>query len=100
MPHSAAFYLGLYDHFLAPTRFGLPSNGDPSSGWVVFKVDDNIVCSFSVKRFNTDLTPRKSDIKLMIQDELTKLADEADDDEEEGDPVTDDKQQSGPAVKA
>ncbi|XP_059666552.1 DEK domain-containing chromatin-associated protein 4-like [Cornus florida] len=36
-------------------------------------------------RFNTDLTPRKSSIKLMIQDELTKLAEEGDDEEEEGD---------------
>lgn len=36
----------------------------------------------------------------MIQDELTKLADEADEDEEEGDAVTDEKQHSAPAVKA
>ena len=39
-----------------------------------------------------DLTPRKSSIKLMIQDELTKLADEGDDDDEEdGDSGNDDK---------
>eukprot|EP00268_Persea_americana_P029655 TRINITY_DN2867_c0_g2_i1.p1 TRINITY_DN2867_c0_g2~~TRINITY_DN2867_c0_g2_i1.p1 ORF type:complete len:712 (+),score=291.46 TRINITY_DN2867_c0_g2_i1:224-2359(+) len=33
--------------------------------------------------FNADLAPRKSAIKLMIHDELTKLADEAEDDEDE-----------------
>lgn len=40
-----------------------------------------------------DLTPRKSSIKLMIQDELTKLADEGDDDDDEddGDSGNDDK---------
>lgn len=37
----------------------------------------------SAKQFETDLTDRKSSIKLMIQDELTKLADEADDDDDE-----------------
>ncbi|KAL9262893.1 DEK domain-containing chromatin-associated protein 3-like protein [Drosera capensis] len=35
------------------------------------------------KQFNTDLTPRKSSIKLMIQEELTKLAEEDDEDEDE-----------------
>lgn len=41
---------------------------------------------FSAEKFNTDLTPRKSSIKLMIQEELTKLAEEADDEEDgEGD---------------
>lgn len=34
------------------------------------------------KRFDTDLTPRKATLKLMIQDELTKLADEEDDEDE------------------
>ncbi|XP_058218909.1 DEK domain-containing chromatin-associated protein 3-like [Rhododendron vialii] len=34
-------------------------------------------------RYNKDLTPRKSSIKLMIQNELTKLADEEDDSEED-----------------
>lgn len=69
-------------------------------GYFIIKVGDNVLCSFPVKRFNTDLTARKSSIKLMIQDELTKLADEADEDEEEGDAVTDEKQHSAPAVKA
>lgn len=36
------------------------------------------------ERFSTELAPRKSSIKLMIQEELTKLADEADEEEEEG----------------
>lgn len=39
----------------------------------------------SAKKFYTDLTPRKSFAKLMIQDELTKLADEADYEEDEVD---------------
>lgn len=41
----------------------------------------------SVQRFDTDLTPRKLSIKLMIQEELTKLADDEDgeeDDEKDG----------------
>lgn len=44
-----------------------------------------ILITISAKRFTADLTPRKSAIKLMIQEELTKLADadEADEDEEE-----------------
>ncbi|XP_042758284.1 DEK domain-containing chromatin-associated protein 4 isoform X2 [Lactuca sativa] len=52
------------------------------------------------KRFNTDLTPRKATIKLMIQDELTKLADVTDDDnqQEEGGAVKTPKQAS--ATKA
>ncbi|KAF8410864.1 hypothetical protein HHK36_003401 [Tetracentron sinense] len=37
------------------------------------------------RRFDTDLTTRKSSIKLMIQEELTKLADEAEEDEGEED---------------
>ncbi|KAL2495967.1 neurofilament medium polypeptide-like [Forsythia ovata] len=46
------------------------------------------------KRFSMDLTPRKSSIKLMIQDELTKLADGQDDEEEdeEGNTEKDEKQ--------
>jgi len=47
-----------------------------------------------------DLTPRKSSIKLMIQDELTKLADEADDEDDEGDAEKDETQPSGKGVKA
>lgn len=44
------------------------------------------MCLSAAKQFNADLAPRKAAIKLMIQDELTKLADEADDeDEEDGD---------------
>lgn len=40
----------------------------------------------SAHRFDTDLTPRKAAIKLLIQEELTKLADEAeDDDDDDGD---------------
>lgn len=35
------------------------------------------------ERFKTDLIPRKLSIKAMIQEELTKLADEADTEEEE-----------------
>ncbi|CAH1424780.1 unnamed protein product [Lactuca virosa] len=48
------------------------------------------------KRFNTDLTPRKATIKLMIQDELTKLANVTDDDnqQEEGGAVKTPKQAS------
>ncbi|XP_022852580.1 uncharacterized protein LOC111374182 [Olea europaea var. sylvestris] len=36
------------------------------------------------ERFNVDLTPRKSSIKLMIQGELKKLAEEQEDEEDEG----------------
>ncbi|XP_043691228.1 myb-like protein V isoform X5 [Telopea speciosissima] len=35
------------------------------------------------RRFSMDLTPRKSAIKLLIQEELTKLADEAEDNEDD-----------------
>ncbi|CAA3004434.1 DNA ligase 1-like isoform X1 [Olea europaea subsp. europaea] len=52
------------------------------------------------KRFSTDLTHRKSSIKLMIQEELTKLADESDDDEEEGDAKKDGKQPAGRSMVA
>lgn len=40
---------------------------------------------FSAKRYDVDLNPRKASIKLMIQEELTKLADEADDEDGEED---------------
>lgn len=43
--------------------------------WIVF-----YLC-FSVGKFDIDLTSKKSSIKLMIQDELNKIADE---EEEEG----------------
>nr|GEV05095.1 hypothetical protein [Tanacetum cinerariifolium] len=46
------------------------------------------------KRFDTELTSRKASIKLMIQEELTKLADEADDEDEE-EPEKTDKKASG-----
>ncbi|TQD86195.1 hypothetical protein C1H46_028271 [Malus baccata] len=43
-------------------------------------------------QFDADLSLRKSAIKLMIQEELTKLADEADEEDEEGDPEKDETQ--------
>lgn len=49
-----------------------------------------------------DLTPRKSSIKLMIQEELTKLADEADDDDDgdgDGDAEKDENQSAGQEVE-
>ena len=46
-------------------------------------VTNQTICLAAAKQFNTDLAPRKSAIKLMIQDELTKLAEEADDEDEE-----------------
>lgn len=55
---------------------------------------------FPAKRFNTDLTPRKSSIKIMIQEELTKLADEADDEEDgEGDAEKDENQSASQEVE-
>ncbi|CAA6662915.1 unnamed protein product [Spirodela intermedia] len=45
--------------------------------------------------YKKDLTPRKALIKLMIQDELTKLADEAEDEDEEEDKAD----RKGPAGK-
>ncbi|KAK1397134.1 DEK C-terminal domain-containing protein [Heracleum sosnowskyi] len=49
------------------------------------------------KRFNTDLVPRKSTIKVMVQDELIKLVEEEDDEEdEEVKALKDGKQASGP----
>ncbi|XP_073055870.1 DEK domain-containing chromatin-associated protein 1-like isoform X2 [Primulina eburnea] len=54
------------------------------------------------KQFNKDLMPRKPSIKLMIQDELTKIADaeEADDEKDEGCVVKDGKKPSSQRVKA
>lgn len=54
---------------------------------------------FLAERFSTELAPRKSSIKLMIQEELTKLADEADDEEEEdgGDAAKDEKNERQPS---
>lgn len=47
-----------------------------------------------------DLTSRKSSIKLMIQEELTKLADEPDDEDEGGDAEKDETQSTGQEVEA
>lgn len=55
------------------------------------------VCQFSAKKFDTDLTPRKSSIKVMIQEELTKLADEEDG---EGDAEKDENQSAEEKVEA
>ncbi|KAL3325471.1 hypothetical protein AABB24_036615 [Solanum stoloniferum] len=49
------------------------------------------------KRYDTDLTPRKISVKNMIQDELTRLVDEADDEEENAE---DEKQPSVQGVEA
>ena len=46
-----------------------------------------------------DLTPRKASIKFMIQEELTKLADEANDDGEE-DAEKDEAPSTGQEVEA
>lgn len=51
-------------------------------------------------RFDTDLMPRKSSIKVMIQEELTKLADEADDEDGEGGAEKDENQSAGQEVEA
>jgi len=52
------------------------------------------------RKFNADLTPRKSSIKLMIQEELTKLADGADDEEDgEGEAEKDENQSAGQEVE-
>lgn len=56
---------------------------------------------FSAERFSTELAPRKSSIKLMIQEELTKLADEAEEEEEDGgDAAKDERQPPAEDVKA
>ncbi|XP_074303473.1 lysine-specific demethylase JMJ27-like isoform X2 [Silene latifolia] len=53
------------------------------------------------KQFSTDLAPKKSAIKIMIQDELAKLADEADDGDDDEEEDEEDAEKSGPkAVKA
>ncbi|KAJ0102041.1 hypothetical protein Patl1_03952 [Pistacia atlantica] len=51
-------------------------------------------------RYDMDLTPRKSSIKLMIQEELTKLAGEGDDEDGEGDAEKDETQSAGQEVEA
>ncbi|CAN4097154.1 unnamed protein product [Withania somnifera] len=52
------------------------------------------------KRYDTDLTPRKTSVKNMIQDELTRLADEADEEDEEENTEEDEKQPSVRGVEA
>ena len=52
----------------------------------------------SARQFDTDLSVRKSSIKVMIQEELTKLADEAD--EEDGEDAEKDGTQSAWEVEA
>ncbi|XP_059591308.1 DEK domain-containing chromatin-associated protein 4 isoform X1 [Vitis vinifera] len=52
------------------------------------------------RQFETDLTARKSSIKLIIQEELTKLADEVDDEDEEGDAEKDEAQPASQEVEA
>lgn len=54
----------------------------------------------SARQFETDLTARKSSIKLIIQEELTKLADEVDDEDEEGDAEKDEAQPASQEVEA
>lgn len=53
---------------------------------------------FSAGMFKLDLTSRKSSIKLMIQDELTKLADEAEN--EVGEEDAEKEKAGGEEVKA
>lgn len=55
--------------------------------------------SLSARQFDTDLSVRKSSIKVMIQEELTKLADEADE-EEDGEDAEKDEPQSAGEVEA
>ncbi|TMX01857.1 hypothetical protein EJD97_023411 [Solanum chilense] len=53
------------------------------------------------KRYDTDLTPRKTSVKNMIQDELTRLVDEADEeDKDEQENTEDEKQPSVQGVEA
>ena len=54
----------------------------------------------SATEFDTDLAARKSTVKLMIQEELTKLADADVDEEDEGNAEKDEKAPSGKGVKA
>lgn len=53
--------------------------------WILIVVfEKGLFIFFSpANQFEVDLTPRKSCIKLMIQEELTKLADDGDDEEED-----------------
>lgn len=52
------------------------------------------------RQFSMDLAPRKSSIKLMIQEELTKLADEADDEDDgDADAEKDENQSAGQEVE-
>lgn len=44
--------------------------------------------------YNTDLTSMKKSIKLMIQEELSKLADEAEEDDDEDDEDDDDEDET------
>ena len=59
-----------------------------------------LLTTFSAKQFDMDLTPRKASIKLMIQEELTKLADEADDEDGEGDAEKDETRSTAQEVEA
>ncbi|KAG5017628.1 hypothetical protein JHK85_023764 [Glycine max] len=52
------------------------------------------------KQFDMDLTPRKASIKFMIQEELTKLADEANDEDGEEDAEKDEAPSTGREVEA
>jgi len=63
-------------------------------------VPNKIASHFSAKQFDMDLTPRKASIKLMIQEELTKLAEEADDEDGEEDAEKDEAPSTGQEVKA
>lgn len=56
---------------------------------------------FPAKRYDTDLTLRKTSVKNMIQDELTRLVDEADEeDKDEQENTEDEKQPSVQGVEA
>lgn len=58
------------------------------------------ILNILAKRYDTDLTPRKTSVKNMIQDELTRLADEADEENEEENAEEDEKQPSVRGVEA
>ncbi|XP_059301049.1 DEK domain-containing chromatin-associated protein 4-like isoform X2 [Lycium ferocissimum] len=58
------------------------------------------IVNILAKRYDTDLTPRKSSVKNMIQDELTRLVDEADEEDEEENTEEDGKQPSVRGVEA
>lgn len=59
----------------------------------------NKIVHFSAKQFDMDLSPRKASIKIMIQEELTKLADEADGEDEEEDAEKDEARPTGQEVE-